>query len=476
MYVHLLHDSLYRLVDWCDVARVINEMLPDVSLLRIFDFYVGEEPEDEDIQAWHTLVHVCRYWRNVVFGSPRRLNLQLYCSARTPVRETLDVWPLLPIIVKVYSVDRWDNGNIIAALEHNDRICQLVIFDIPSSETDKALTAMQQPFPALTYLLLTSRTEPAPVVPALFLGGFAPALQILALDHIPFPGLPKLLLSATHLVKLDIQRISHSGYISPEAMVTGLSILTSLKSLGIGFESPRSRPDHRTRRPPPRTRTLLPALTKLWFKGVNEYLEDLVAWIEAPLLENLTITFLHQLIFHSPQLTQFIGRTPKFKAHDEAHVDFSYYHVMVTLPRTVTFNGTLELGISCWGPDWQLSSVAQVCRVVCSSSFPQALIPTVERLYMRNDSHWQDEIENSQWLELFHPFTAVKDLYIRSGLIQRILPALVGVRVTEALPALQTLFLEEPQLSGPVQETMEQFVAARQVAGHPVAVTPWKRG
>jgi hypothetical protein len=26
--------------------------------------------------------------------------------------------------------------------------------------------------------------------------------------------------------------------------------------------------------------------------------------------------------------------------------------------------------------------------------------------------HWQDDIESSQWLELLHPFTAVKDLYI----------------------------------------------------------------
>ncbi|KAN0109365.1 hypothetical protein V8E52_009337 [Russula decolorans] len=36
---------------------------------------------------------------------------------------------------------------------------------------------------------------------------------------IPFPGLPKLLLSATHLVQLWLANIPHSGYISPEAMV-----------------------------------------------------------------------------------------------------------------------------------------------------------------------------------------------------------------------------------------------------------------
>ena len=39
---------------------------------------------------------------------------------------------------------------------------------------------------------------------------------------IPFPGLPKLLLSATHLVQLWLANIPHSGYISPDVMVAHL--------------------------------------------------------------------------------------------------------------------------------------------------------------------------------------------------------------------------------------------------------------
>jgi hypothetical protein len=42
MYVHLLRDSL-RQLDWCKVARVTIDMIPDVVLLELFDFYVGEE-------------------------------------------------------------------------------------------------------------------------------------------------------------------------------------------------------------------------------------------------------------------------------------------------------------------------------------------------------------------------------------------------------------------------------------------------
>jgi len=50
-----------------------------------------------------------------------------------------------------------------------------------------------------------------------------------AISWVPYPGLPKLLSSATHLVTLHLLNIPHSGYISPEAMVTALSTLTRLE-------------------------------------------------------------------------------------------------------------------------------------------------------------------------------------------------------------------------------------------------------
>ena len=446
------------------------DVLPDVALLEIFDFYVHEAWEEE----WQTLVHVCRKWRHVVFGSPRRLDLRLHCRASTPVRKTLDIWPLLPIIVSsnVYR-KKWGVDNVVAVLEHADRICQFTFLGVSSSQWKKVLPAMQQPFPALTCLDLRSKYETAPVVPASLLGGYAPHVQSLTLDCIPFPSLPNLLLSATHLVELDLRRIPHSGYISPEAMVTGLSALTRLGTLVIEFESPQSRPDRNSRRPPPLTRILLPNLADLNFKGVCEYLEDLVARIDAPLLDNLDITLFHQLIFDAPRLTQFIGRTPMLKAFDEANVIFTDSNVLVLLSRIVY--GSLNLGVMCSQSDWQLSSLA----LVCSSSFLQALVPAVERLYIRRGvslRYWQDDIESSQWVELLHPFTAVKDFYISSEFMPRIPPVLqelVGERVTEVLPALQTIFLGEIFTSRPVQEAIEQFVAARQITGHPVGISHW---
>ena len=450
---------------------------PDLVLLEIFDIYMYYAYEREE---WHTLVHVCQRWRNIVFGSPHRLDLRLFCTHRTPVRKMLDIWPQLPIDVMGFHLEKWATDDILAALEGTDRICELTLnpFRLSILRWEIILAEMLQPFPALTSLRLLSVPESAPDVPASFLGGYAPRLQKLELEHFPFPGLPKLLLSATHLVSLQLSAIPPSAYISPKAMVTSLSLLTRLENLEIGFIFHRSRPDPRIRHSPPLTRTLLPVLTALQFRGVSEYLEDLVAQIDAPLLNSLRITFSHQLIFDTPQVTQFISRTPNFKAHPgvEAQMAFCNWKIRVELP-CQSLSRRLNLGILCRQSDWQLSSLAQVCN----SSFPQPLISPVEYLFIRKifrELHWQDDIENSQWLEVLQPFTGVKELYVSRKFVPHIAPVLrelVEEGATEVLlPALQILFLEEPLPSGPVKEMIEQFVAARQLASHPIALSIWR--
>ena len=72
----------------------------------------------------------------------------------------------------------------------------------------------------------------------------------------------------------------------------------------------------------------------------------------------------------------------------------------------------------------------------------------------------------------------MKNLYLSWELTPSIAPALqelVGERVLEVLPALQSLFLEELHPSGPVHEAIGKFVAARQLAGHPIIVSNWDR-
>ena len=317
-------------------GRLTIDVLPDDVLLEIYYFCLAELEDLIQIDAWHTLVHVSRKWRCVVFDSPRRLNLRLRCSASTPVREMLTIWPPFPIIIREHYHSASNEDNIIAALEHPDRVCDVQLSGVPSSLLEKLLTAIQEPFPALAYLRLETKDNTAPVIPDLLLGGFAPDLGTLRLSGIPIPipGLRKLLLSTTDLIDLQLYKIPHSGYFSPEAMVTCLSELTRLQTLEVGFESPRSRPYRENRRLPPPTRTLLPSLRVLQFTGVSEYLEDLVARIDTPLLSCLEMTLFHQLIFDTPQLAQFISRnSPRQKgaAPDKARMIFSDSHVIASL-------------------------------------------------------------------------------------------------------------------------------------------------
>jgi hypothetical protein len=454
------------------------DVLSDDILLEVFDFYMDEDEDESayskrEIEAWQSLVHVCRRWRSIVFGSPRRLNLRLLYTPGTPARDTLDVWPALPLFIRSYGGHSTEGvDNIVAVLERSDRVYEVNLWDIPSLHLEKVLTTMQEPFPELTFLRLRSADETVTVLPDSFLGGSASPLRRLILDGIPFPGLLKPLLSATRLTELQLSDIPHSG-VSSEAIVAVLSTLTSLKYFWLEFQSPLSRPDRTSQRPPPLTRSVFPALVSFWFKGVSEYLEDIVARIDTPQLNLVNITFFNQIVFDTPQFIKFICRTPKLEAFDKAHVNFDAVRVKLSLERSSY--GELNVAIPCREPDWQVSSLEQVC----TSCLPP--LSTLEYLYIyeapESPPDWKNNIENAQWLELLHPFTAVVDLYLSQQFAQFIVPALqelVGGRTMEVLPALQNIFLELEYLTGPVHEGVGKFVSARQHSGHPIAVSRWK--
>jgi hypothetical protein len=206
-------------------------------------------------------------------------------------------------------------------------------------------------------------------------------------------------------------------------------------------------------------------------------LDDLVADIDAPRLNILYIFFFNQIIFDTPQFIQFICRTPSLKALEKARVTFDGGAAKVNFSSLTSGYGDLYVNVSCRELDWQVSSLEQVC----SSSLPP--LSALQDLYIHEGTssrqHWQDNIENTLWLELLHPFSAVKNLYLSEEFALRIglaLQELVGGREVEVLPALQNVFLEGLGPSGPVQEGIGKFVAARQAISHPVAVSRWDKG
>jgi hypothetical protein len=453
------------------------DALPDDVLIEIFDFYVDKSPwhactqsgiSKAAIEAWQLLVHVCRRWRSLVLGSPHRLNLRLYCTYNTPITDTLDVWPALPLVVDWGSLMGLlsDTDNTIAAFGQSNRICQANVF-LAGRHFEAVLAAMQVPFPELTDLRVSSPTGVPPTIPDSFLGGSALRLQSFSLHGASFPGLPKFILSATHLVELRLIDIPHSGYISPEAMVAMISVLSGLRILSLDFQSRQSRPasGRQSRSLPLPKRSILPALNIFQFTGVSEYLEDFVIRIDTPQLDEMDIAF-NQIDFDCSHLAQFISRSPTLMVRDEARVQASNYVASVVL---LAQSGAIKIGIPYREPGRQLSSVAQVCNTLV---YP---LSSVEDLYiMHRHRRLVDAIENALWFQLLLPFTAMKNLYLckeSAPGIAAALQELVGGRTTEVLPSLQNIFVEWLKPSGTFQENIGQFVAARQLSDHPVAIS-----
>ena len=131
----------------------------------------------------------------------------------------------------------------------------------------------------------------------------------------------------------------------------------------------------------------------------------------------------------------------------------------------------LSLTIHCKKLDYQVSSVTQVCRELSPYlSFVEKLDMTPLREALLP---LQDDMDSTQWLELFHPFIAVLSLWVTMELVPLVAPALqdlTGDGAIEVLPALCDLRLDGLEPSGSLWEAIQPFVTARQLSDHPVAM------
>ncbi len=193
-------------------------------------------------------MHVCQKWRCVVFGSQRRLNIQLACRPTTPVREMLDIWPRLPIVIQQHDDEPWQPiwGGITSLWHSSIRsVCSALLPRLFPIALEMVLAAM------LTDLWPRSR---------FIFGWIGPGRRYLQLQRISFQGLPELLSIAAHLTDLRFLNIPRNGYISPEGMITSIFALTMLEELTIEVgSSPQSSRESspESQRSPPPTRALV---------------------------------------------------------------------------------------------------------------------------------------------------------------------------------------------------------------------------
>ncbi|KAI0288629.1 hypothetical protein BC826DRAFT_1188281 [Russula brevipes] len=259
-------------------------------------------------------------------------------------------------------------------------------------------------------------------------------------------------------------------------MAMSLSALTRLEMLKIGFhwESPRPHPDQLS--PPRSTRTILPALNVFEFEGFSEYLEALISHTDAPLLRGLHIKFFSQPIFNTPQLCSLISHAEKLRSPSRACIRSQSYLVDISLTSAGhTPYPPFSLAILCQTPNQQVPCLTQVCNSPFFTLFNLERLEICE--WRVTQPQWRVNARNTQWLELLRRFTTVKSLSLRlcKESAPRLVPALQelsGERIMDVLPALQSIFLSESLLSGPVEEALAHFLTVRQLSGHPVAVNP----
>jgi len=285
------------------------------------------------------------------------------------------------------------------------------------------------------------------------------------LTGIPFPALNSFLSSTSDLIDLRLEDIPQDGYISPEAMVTCLAMLPRLKSFFIGSQSATSHADRI--RPPPVTRTLLPALTYFGFQGDSEYLEELISRIDSPQLNQIYIKYLNQLLnFQVAQLFKFIDRSEDPELALIRHADVNFLHYWVTFkmypsPESRPDSGRVSAVIDCQGVRQQVSHIAQV---FCQSS---ALLSRVVHLKLSR-YRADEERHDNEWLHLLRRFSAVRTLHVSRVFAWRMALALenvTGEMVAEVLPVLDLIYLDSQPVS-----SVEKFLAARKLSGQPVTM------
>ena len=443
------------------------EMLHGDILLDIFRHTLAAIP-----RFWPVLTWVCRRWRQIVLISPLGLNLRLYCTHGTPVLTSLDCWPPLPIIVEYGGISGLeppapeDDDNIVAALEESGRV-RSIRLTVTSSLLEKIRSSAAEPYLELEELFILSGYNMQLTLPGTFRWG--PLLHTLHSTRIAFLSLPQLLSPCHDLVDLQLHEIPSAGYFPPEAFADALSGMTHLQTLTLHLLSfPRRRSFLGL---PPPERIVLPALTRLKYRGTSKYLDCLAARIDAPRLGNIDITFFSQPAMDATQFGRFVERVYIQTLLSEGEFQISANAISLSL-FSLSTSTSLQLQISCKQLDWQLSCMAQVCDQIS-----QFLICVKElRISTTRSSSGQESLDGvagEQWLNLVRPFGRAGSLWVASGLTTDILCTLglVDERNTIMLPSLRHLHVEDLMaIDEPSWDALLSFTTLRSRSGRPLQV------
>ena len=442
-------------------------MLSEDVLLTVFRHFLAATP-----RVWPILVWVCHIWRQIVFASPLGLNLQLYCTHRTPVLKSLDCWPALPIVVEYGGTLHLDppaledDDNIISVFRQSGRVSSICL-TVTSSLLGK-LSAISEPFTQLEDFVIFSQDNLQLTLPSSFHLG--PCLRTAHVTKVAIPSFPRLLSPSQFLVDIQLHDIPITGYFSPESFANALSGTIQIQSLLLYFFSLPPRRKYLGFPPPSGERVVLPALTCLKYRGTSKYLDSFVARIDAPHLDEINITFFYQPTIDASQLGPFIERAEMYTSLIQADVETSEDAISISFTDSSDCT-PLRLQISCKQLDWQLSCMTQVCDHV------SPFLSRVSNLgiYAAQELGGRDDGNGEQWLDLLRSFkfSDAKSFWVASGLTTNILRVLGRANEgdTTMLPSLRHVRVQKHlEMNGPLWASVQSFITSRWISGRPVEV------
>jgi hypothetical protein len=218
-----------------------------------------------------------------------------------------------------------------------------------------------------------------------------------------------------------------------------------------------------------RQRVVLPALTCLNLQGATEYLEDLVAGIDAPYLGDIEVTFFSsKTTSNFSKLRAFIDRIELHKSPRRADILSSEGSISISLtqPEVPT---CLKLQLICVPVlAWQLAFIAQICFHFSAFLFDVEDL----RICATRESSQGDSFYFERWLGHLGSFTGVKWLHVSGNPSTYIVHALNGAeRRKTVLPALYKLCISQiGSRHAHLSKAVVLFMTSRRHSGHHTAV------
>ncbi|KAI9449235.1 hypothetical protein BJY52DRAFT_270560 [Lactarius psammicola] len=212
-------------------------------------------------------------------------------------------------------------------------------------------------------------------------------------------------------------------------------------------------------------RVVLPSLTHFDFRGITEYLEDLVAGIDAPRLEDIKVALFDESFFHFSKLSEFVDRIEMHKSHRRADIKLSKNTISISLIQSGAPT-RLKFRFFCEGLSKQLNLIARICI-----SFSAFLFNVEDlRISTTQPSSLRD---HEAWVKIIHHFRGTKWLHVADGHSTNFVRALQQPdrQRKTVLPALHKLYIWQPgPRYAPLREAVVSFVTSRRLSGHHIAV------